>query len=69
MISLKGEVVFVHAMNAYRESIGIAALINRGVRLRRVVSFTPKPPNRRKGTQRTNCIRGWVGPGVGVDVL
>jgi len=43
--------VFVHAINAYRGNTGVGPLINRGVRLRRVVSFAPQPLNCREGTQ------------------
>jgi len=46
-------------MNAYRGNIGIGPRINRDVRLRRVVSFTPQPLNRREGTQGPIYEAGW----------
>ena len=67
---LKGKVVLVHSMKAYKGSRGIALLIdNFDIRWRWVVNFTflvALPPRKNPGT---HWIGGCVGPRVGLDVV
>lgn len=64
---VKGEVVPVHVMNAYRVSRGTAPLVLKlGTRCRWVVSFTPRPGKKKFSIHWT---QGWVGSGTGLDIL